>query len=73
MHIHATLQLDNGGTPVPVPVDVGIAPELWRDHSLDAFGQMRGMSPLHTHDGTGLIHVESRVTRAYTLGEFFAI
>src|SRR5438093_7229872 len=30
-------------------------------------------SDLHTHDTAGTIHVESRVTREYTLGEFFQI
>jgi sulfur carrier protein ThiS len=34
---------------------------------------MQGMSPLHTHDGTGTIHVESSVNRDYTLGEFLDV
>ena len=28
---------------------------------------------LHTHDATGVIHVESPVRRVYTLGQFFDI
>jgi hypothetical protein len=28
---------------------------------------------IHTHDGTGVIHVESPVRRTYTLGEFFDV
>jgi hypothetical protein len=31
---------------------------------------MQGMSPLHTHDNSGTLHVESSVNRDYTLGEF---
>ena len=31
---------------------------------------MSGMAPLHTHDTSGIIHVESSVKRNYTLGEF---
>jgi hypothetical protein len=31
---------------------------------------MAGMAPLHTHDASGIIHVESSVKRNYTLGEF---
>jgi hypothetical protein len=45
---------------------------LFADHSLDKYG-MEGMSPLHTHDSSGLIHVESNTFRNYTLGEFLDI
>jgi hypothetical protein len=31
----------------------------------------QGISPVHTHDSTGVIHVESPVKRTFTLGEFF--
>jgi hypothetical protein len=31
------------------------------------------MSPLHTHDNSGLIHVESNTVRDFTLGEFLSI
>lgn len=31
---------------------------------------MKGMAPLHTHDDSGILHVESTVKRDYTLGEF---
>jgi hypothetical protein len=34
---------------------------------------MSGMSPLHTLDNTGLIHVESNTMRNFTLGEFLDI
>ncbi len=34
---------------------------------------MAGMAPLHTHDDTGIIHVESTINRNYTLGEFLNI
>lgn len=34
---------------------------------------MEGMSPLHTHDSSGLIHVESNTVRNYFLGEFLDI
>jgi hypothetical protein len=28
---------------------------------------------LHTHDGTGIIHIESPIKRDFTLGQFFDI
>jgi hypothetical protein len=34
---------------------------------------MSAMAPLHTHDNSGIIHVESTVNKNYTLGEFLNI
>ena len=31
------------------------------------------ISPLHTHDQSGVIHVESATTRAFSLGQFFDV
>ena len=80
MHIHPVLQIAINGQPVSIPANIGIDPSLWQDHSLDEYSMMQdmpdgmsGMAPLHTHDAAGTIHVESRVTRAYTIGEFFRI
>jgi hypothetical protein len=55
-----------------VPQNVGIEPDLWKDHLLDQYG-MKGMAPLHTHTADGMIHVESKIVRNYTLGEFLDI
>jgi len=72
MHIHARLSISIEGSNFLVPSDIGINRGLWIDHSLDDYNP-EGMSPLHTHDGSGTIHVESVVVRNYTLGEFFDI
>jgi sulfur carrier protein ThiS len=72
MHIHPQLSVKVNGQPVTVPQDIGIDKSLWRDHSLDKYG-MQGMSPLHTRDGSGMIHVESSVERGYTLGELLDV
>jgi hypothetical protein len=80
MHIHPQLSLLVNGTSVTVPAQIGIDPSLWKDHSLDNFGMqsmpemnMSGMAPLHTHDNSGIVHVESTVNRNYTLEEFLNI
>lgn len=76
MHIHPHLVIYNQGQQVTIPANVGIDPNLWRDHTLDEYSlDGPSLSPLHTHEGgdTGIIHVESTVTRGYTLGEFFAV
>ncbi|MEU4377580.1 hypothetical protein [Pseudonocardia alni] len=59
-HFHAHLDVIVNGEPVPVPADLGVNP---------ASGQM---SALHTHDTTGLVHVESSdPTGRYILGQLF--
>jgi hypothetical protein len=74
MHIHAEIEVLQDGEKVQVPAEIGIARELWHDHSLDEFGPSRSLlAPLHTHDATGTIHIESIVLRNYTLGEFLSI
>lgn len=80
MHIHPQLSLLVGERSLTVPAQIGIDPSLWKDHTLDEFGMqsmpemnMPAMSPLHTHDNSGIIHVESTVNRNYTFGEFLNI
>lgn len=59
-HFHSHLDLLVDGRPVPVPAGLGIAPA----------GQE--MSELHTHDATGVLHIEAPTTgRRYTLGQLF--
>ena len=83
MHIHPNLNVTLDGKFLIVPAGIGINTTLWNDHSLDQYGMqpmkmttedtnmiMQGMSPLHTHDSSGIIHVESNEFRNYTLGQF---
>ncbi|MDP9489279.1 MAG: hypothetical protein M3P28_03640 [Thermoproteota archaeon] len=79
MHNHVSLNVTVEGKPIIVPSTIGITqtgifadPSLFADHSLDEYG-MEGMSPLHTHDSSGLIHVESNTVRNYILGDFLKI
>lgn len=79
MHNHISLNVTIDGKPIIVPSSIGIKqtgifadPSLFADHRLDKYG-MEGMSPLHTHDSSGLIHVESNTVRNYFLGEFLDI
>ena len=61
LHTHEHLDLYLNGKHVAVPADIGIDPNR------------RFFSPLHTHDRTGILHVESPTRTAYTLGQFFAV
>jgi hypothetical protein len=60
LHIHAHLDVFVAGMPVAVPPEIGIDVAA------------RQISPVHTHDDTGVIHIESPVVRDFTLGQFFA-
>jgi len=74
LHGHVNLAITVRDELRLVPSRIGIAPALWNDHSLDAYGLSQiGLAPLHTHAASGRIHIESIVVRDYTLREFFAI
>jgi len=59
-HIHAHLDVLADRQPVAVPANIGIDTK----HGT--------ISPLHTHDGSGVLHIESPVKRQFSLGEFFS-
>jgi hypothetical protein len=59
LHEHTHLDVIVNGQPVTVPADIGI------DESA------RKISPLHTHDTTGIIHVESPTQARFSLGQVF--
>jgi hypothetical protein len=61
LHTHQHLDLFVDGQSVPVPADIGI-------NVAAGF-----LAPIHTHDTTGIIHVESPTVRDFTLGGFFDI
>jgi hypothetical protein len=60
VHIHQHLDLWVNGKKVKVPAGVGRQPGSY-------------LTTLHTHDDTGIIHVESPVNRRFSLGEFFGV
>ncbi|MGC2425899.1 MAG: hypothetical protein WA421_02590 [Nitrososphaeraceae archaeon] len=72
MHLHPLLNVMVNGKSITVPKNIGIDSLMHKDHSLDHFGTS-GAAPLHTHDDSGTIHVESTANRNYTLGEFLNI
>lgn len=60
-HVHAELMVYVNGRQVPVPANIGIDP------------QGRFISPIHTHDTSGIVHMESTEPYPFTLGEFLNI
>src|SRR5262245_14575940 len=59
LHLHPHLTILVNGSPVTVPAGIGI--------------KAAGDLPLHTHDASGTIHVESPGARTFTLADFFAV
>jgi hypothetical protein len=70
VHVHAHLALFYNGEQIAVPYGIGIVKPLEVDRGFATGGKLYW---LHTHDATGIIHVESPDDRAYTLGQFFDI
>jgi diadenosine tetraphosphate (Ap4A) HIT family hydrolase len=72
LHLHQHLNVTADGARLTIPKNIGIDAPLYKDHSLSRYG-LQGLAPLHTHDDSGTIHVESNANRNYTLGEFLNI
>jgi hypothetical protein len=78
-HVHSHLDVFVDGEPIAVPAGIGIDiddPEVQRFKDPVAFGGIKRcrtpcISPLHTHDGTGIIHTESATPEPNRLGQFF--
>lgn len=60
-HVHAQLNVYIDGKQTPVPANIGIDP------------QGRFISPIHTHDTSGVVHIESAKPYPFTLGEFINV
>lgn len=57
-HTHALLSIYRDGVRLAVPASIGLTGCTYE---------------IHTHDRTGVVHIEPSVTRTFTLGQFFAV
>jgi len=71
VHVHAHLSLFLKGEQIAIPYGIGIVRPFQVNNGFVGMGS--GIYWLHTHDATGIIHVESPDNRTYTLGQFFDI
>lgn len=60
MHIHPVLRIVVNGKDITIPANIGIPSSSC-------------MRPVHTHDETGTLHIESKEVRDFQLKEFFAV
>lgn len=82
-HVHAHLDVFVNEQPVVVPAGIGVDITNPGVHHAkladgsDAYGGIAPpcdkpcISPLHTHDTTGVLHTESKTTTPNKLGQFF--
>ena len=59
MHIHPHLRIVINGTDLAIPAEIGVTES--------------SMMVVHTHDGTGTIHLESPVPKDFNVGHFFFV
>jgi hypothetical protein len=69
-HIHVHLTLIANGQQRAIPIAVGVGDPITIQNFVVA---ARCYYWLHTHDGTGIVHIEAPVTTTFNLGQFFAI
>jgi hypothetical protein len=60
-HVHAVLRIYVEGKQVTVPAKIGIDE------------QESYLAPMHTHDTSGIIHMEATEPYPFTLGQFFEV
>jgi hypothetical protein len=73
-HIHTHLQVFVDGKQATIPYGIGIVPPYQLTQAQDGTPFVGGGSKfyfLHTHDESGIIHVESPNQKQYTLGNLF--
>jgi len=62
IHYHAHLDVIVDGKQLPVPAYLGF---------VAAGTKVQGLAPLHTHDASGIIHIENDVPATFVLGQVF--
>jgi hypothetical protein len=77
LHIHPWLQIFVNGQGVTIPGGIGIKNPSIGSPSRGGYtyggGPNSCFEPVHTHDNSGIIHIESPANTNYTLGQFFQI
>jgi hypothetical protein len=68
VHYHAHLDVVVDGSPVTVPAGLGI--NVGPNGELPEHGSP-GIAPLHTHDISGVLHIEAPKNDTFTLGQVF--
>ncbi len=74
LHIHPWLQIWISGVNVTNPPAIGIRNPVFLQNGIATGGPTSCFEPIHTHDNSGIIHVESPdAAKQYALADFFTI
>lgn len=65
-HLHSHLTILDDGRHLIIPTNIGIVQQ-------PDGGDNRCFYEVHTHDGSGILHVESPQEQSFTLGQQFAV
>jgi hypothetical protein len=57
-HVHALVSIYKDGTRLALPMEIGLKGCTYE---------------LHTHDYTGVVHIETSAPKTFTLGQFFSL
>jgi hypothetical protein len=69
-HIHVHLTLIANGQQRAIPIAIGVGNPFILQNFVVAAGCYYW---LHTHDATGIVHIEAPVSTTFNLGQFFAV
>jgi len=70
VHIHPWVRILVNEENVSIPAGVGISNPIFQG-TLAVSGTC--FEPIHTHDASGIIHIEAPANTTYTLGDFFKV
>jgi len=72
IHIHPYLRIEINGQNITVPAAIGIYKPVF-SNGFAGGGPNSCFEPLHTHDSSGIIHVEWSSNKNFTLSDIFKI
>jgi hypothetical protein len=74
LHLHPHLTLIMNGREITLPADIGIQNRLWNRSDIDRYSDFPlHRAPVHTHDQSGELHVESTIFKRFTLADFLNV
>jgi hypothetical protein len=71
-HIHPYIRIVVNGENVPIPAAIGIRNPVYAN-GVASGGSDSCFEPIHTHDSSGIVHIESGTNTTYTLADFFRV
>jgi hypothetical protein len=71
-HLHVHLQILKDGVEIPIPAGIGVG-QPWEVEPSGFVVSGRCFAWIHSHDGSGVVHLVSPVEESFTLGQLFDV